>query len=73
MCLCVALLTSDCCLSVFCVSVCDYIYVGGELVLETVARDIRYQPLEFDGWLTRYVRVYVYICVYMCADVCACM
>ena len=24
-------------------------YIGGELVLETVAHDIRYKPLEFDG------------------------
>ena len=29
-------------------------YTGGELVLETTAHNIRYQPIEFDGWLTRH-------------------
>ncbi len=29
-------------------------YHGGELVSENVAHDIRYKPLEFDGWNERH-------------------
>ena len=30
-------------------------YAGGEIALETrAAHDIRYRPLEFDGWTTRH-------------------
>ena len=29
-------------------------YAGGELVVEGVPHDIRYTPLEFDGWTERH-------------------
>jgi hypothetical protein len=29
-------------------------YAGGELVAENIAHDIRYAPLEFDGWNERH-------------------
>lgn len=29
-------------------------YKGGELVVEGIAHDIRYKPIEFDGWMERH-------------------
>ena len=26
-------------------------YVGGEIMVEGIAHDIRYNPLQFDGWM----------------------
>ena len=28
-------------------------YIGGELVVESELHDIRYKPIEFNGWLQR--------------------
>jgi hypothetical protein len=32
-------------------------YVGGELMVEGVKKDIRYKAVEFDGWKQRYARL----------------
>ena len=29
-------------------------FVGGEIVIEDEPRDIRYSPVEFDGWCERH-------------------
>ena len=29
-------------------------YIGGELVVESELHDIRYKPIEFNGWLQRH-------------------
>ena len=29
-------------------------FIGGEIAVESTAHDIRYQPLEFDGWMERH-------------------
>ena len=29
-------------------------FVGGEIAVESVVHDIRYKPLEFDGWYSRH-------------------